>query len=131
MLREMKCDGLTRLGCPQGTARIQLRCRAVAATVLLVMLVVRSVFGVCYALGPKVVSKMQAPNRSRDLQKGTQNAPGIYKKGSKMTKMGPETGTRGPKRAKMTHPGPGDGFLVRKRRPFPRKASSFLEPKST
>ena len=130
MLREVKCDAPTRLGCPQGTARIQLRCRAVAATVLLVMLVVRSVFGVCYALGPKVVLKMQAPNRSRDLQKGTQNAPGISKKGSKMTKMGPENGTRRPRKGQNGPDGTRRRILVRKRRFPPRKGPSILEPKS-
>ncbi len=33
MLGEVLPDELTRLGCPQGTARIQLRCRTEAATV--------------------------------------------------------------------------------------------------
>ena len=130
MLREVKCDDLTRLGCPQGTARIQLRCRAVAATVLLVMLVVRSGFVVCYALGPKVVSKMQAPNLPQDLQKGTKNAAGISKKGSETTKMGPETGTRRPRKGQNGPHGTRRRILVRKRRFPPRKGSSILEPKS-
>ena len=95
---------------PEGTVRIQLRCRAVSATVLIVMLVVRSGFVVCSALGPKFVSRMQAPNPPQDPQNDTQNAAGISKKGPQTTNVGPETGTRGPKRAKMTQPGPGDGF---------------------
>ena len=113
------------LACRKGTARIQLRCRAVAATVLLVMLVVRSVFVVCCALGPKVVSKMQAPNLPQDLQKGTKNAVGISKKGSKMTKMGPETGTRRPRKGQNGPHGTRRRILVRKRRSPPRKSSPF------
>ena len=54
------------------------------------LLVVRTVFVVCGASGAKVVSKMQAPKLPQGLQNGTQNAPGSTKKGSKMTKMGPE-----------------------------------------
>ena len=104
---------------------IQLRCRAVAATVLLVLLVVRTVFGVCGASDPKVVSKMQAPNLPQGLQNGTQNAPGSTKKESKMTKMGPETGTRRPKRAKMTQPGPGDGFWCEKGGLFHERPRGF------
>ena len=75
--------------------------------VLIVMLVVRSEFVVCSALGPKFVSKMQAPNFPQDIQNCTKNEAGISQKGSesdlngtenryKKAKMGPKWTTRGP-----------------------------------
>ena len=112
--RRGTCAELTRFTCPQGTARIQLRCRTVSATVLIGMLVVRSGFVAYSTLGPEFVSKMQAPNLPQDPQNGTKNAAGIPKRDPKTTNMAPKIGTGTPRWGPNAPDGRGDRFWCEK-----------------
>ena len=102
--------------CPQGTARIQLRCRAVSATVLIWMLVFRCSFFVFSVQGPKDVSKMVP----QILKNASQMGPKAPKLGPKSVKMDQERVQNGQGGAQMAHPGAQldfRGFSGRKTRP--------------
>ena len=86
----------TRLWCPQGTARIQLRCRAVSATVpspWLVSLGVRC----CFRFGPQSRAENAVRKARTGSQNGIKHVPGIPNKGSQNGQHVTKIGTRRPR----------------------------------
>ena len=104
------------LACRKGTARIQLRCRAVSATVLIWMLVFRCSFFVFSVLGSKYVSKMVP----QILKNAPQMGPKAPKFGPKSVKMDQKWVQNGQDGTQIAHPEAQldfRGFSGRKTRP--------------
>ena len=128
MLREVKCDGLTRLGCPQGTARIQLRCRAKSATVpssWLVSFGVRNLF----RLGSRIRVKIVGSKSPTGFQNGTENESGISKKGPQNDQTSSQICTSRPRWAPNRSDEVGNRFWCERGPSLRRKGASFLDTK--